>query len=374
MTSLDRRAALRLSGAALATAVAGCLSANGGAADPNDEGTDPTDDETTASDDHGDLVGYDVIRHGGPDGAPDWYDEETANLVVVDDEERARAVFGDDASEDVREAVAETDFDSAVLLSLVVAAPTACYGVAVDDVSLDGGRLTGAASAVDGSDDGMCAQVVSFPGALVRARFDGPPVTEASLAATDGWGDRVELAASADDSLAPAPADLEGHVRPDGDPGTVPPAPSCDDANFERHPSPVDDGVEWGLATDDDGDPTFALRVDALSVERGDVVTLRLTNVADEQLVTGNRNKYNLQVYTEAGWQDVRGSRELERIGYSDEGILHRPGEGFEWSLRLTEDGVVADHSDLEVCPDLPAGRYRFVFWEPAVAVAFDVA
>jgi hypothetical protein len=27
----------------------------------------------------------------------------------------------------------------------------------------------------------------------------------------------------------------------------------------------------------------------------------------------------------------------------------------------------------LVVCPDLEPGRYRFVFWEPDVAVAFDL-
>jgi len=39
---------------------------------------------------------------------------------------------------------------------------------------------------------------------------------------------------------------------------------------------------------------------------------------------------------------------------------------------RLAVAGHVHEDS-LSVCPDLPPGRYRFVFWEPTVAVAFDV-
>lgn len=369
MPPLNRRAALRTGATALGTAVAGCL---GTAAD----GSEPTD-ETDRTDEEQELIDYDVIQHAGPTGEPDWYDENTtARLVVIDGEERARAVLGYDASERVRDAVEETDFESSVLLSVTVAAPTACYHVEFDDLSLDGDRVVGAASAVDddGHEDEMCVQTLSFPAALVRARFDGAPVSRAVLTVTDGWDESVELEAAASDSLSPDPAGLPGHVRPDGDPANVPSPLSCEDDSFERHPSWVDEGdVSWGESSGKDG-RAFALRVAGTSVERGDEVTVTLTNVSDEMSVTGNRHKYGLQVYTDAGWEDVRGSATDEHFAYTDEGVQHRPGDGFEWSLRMTEDGVVENHPlDLEVCPGLPAGRYRFVFREPSVAVAFDL-
>jgi len=57
--------------------------------------------------------------------------------------------------------------------------------------------------------------------------------------------------------------------------------------------------------------------------------------------------------------------------------ISHAPGEGFEWTFELTDGGVVPDahqHGDSPtVCPSLQPGRYRFLYWEPGVAVEFDV-
>ena len=50
------------------------------------------------------------------------------------------------------------------------------------------------------------------------------------------------------------------------------------------------------------------------------------------------------------------------------------PREVFEWSLRLTEAGIVPDEKDFIVCPELISGRYRFVYWiSTPVAVAFDL-
>ncbi|WP_323190486.1 hypothetical protein [Halostella sp. PRR32] len=370
MPPLNRREALQIGGIALGTAVAGCL----GSAD--DE-SDPTDTTNRSNQDRK-LLDYEVVQFSGSDGTPNWYDDSTtARSLVIDSEKRARAAFGYDASDKVQNAVEGTDFDSSVLLSVTVAAPTACYHVELDDLSLDDDRLVGSVSAVDddGHEDDMCVQTVSFPAVLVRAQFDGTPVSRATLSVTDGWDDETELEVSASDSLSPAPSELPGHVRPDGDPANIPPELSCEDDAFERHPSWFDDSdVSWGEATGNDGEPSFALRVDETTVERGDTIDVTLTNVTDEEQTTGNRHKYSLQVRTEAGWEDVRGSTSAEHFGYTDEAILHPPGEGFNWTIEMTENGLVEDHPfDLEVCPDLPAGRYRFVHWGPTVAVAFDV-
>jgi hypothetical protein len=64
-----------------------------------------------------------------------------------------------------------------------------------------------------------------------------------------------------------------------------------------------------------------------------------------------------------------------DRSNDADEPIRLPPGAGFEWSIELTESGVVADHSQLSAraCPSLQPGRYRFVFWGANdLAVAFD--
>jgi len=109
-----------------------------------------------------------------------------------------------------------------------------------------------------------------------------------------------------------------------------------------------------------------------------DFLTVELTNVTDEPVYTGNRTKYNIQAYTEDGWQDVRVADEEQRFGYEDDAVEHPPGEGFEWPVELTEAGIVAGthHAHAEVCPELSSGRYRFAFFgitDGAVAVAFDL-
>ena len=375
MTPFSRRTALRIGGASLAGAVAGCLggSDESGQAD----GSTATDGTTDAPNGDG-SSDIEVHQYDGIEGTPRWYDDETsARLVVMDSEERARAVLASSGLNHVSDFVSATDFEESVLLFVAAAAPNACYGrLDVSDLRVDGDRLVGSATAVDGSDDETaCAEAVSFPAALVRVTFDGDPVTGASLSVTDGWGDAVDLRATADDSLGPDPEDLPGHVRPDGDPERVPPALDCDDGEFRRHSQPFDEGdLQWGEATDDDGDPRFAMRVDRTAVDRGDEVRVTLTNVADEIQTVGKSDQHSLQVYTEAGWQDVRGTTGDAPLAYTDLGHEFPPGEGFEWNLSMTEDGVVEDHQfGLTVCPGLPAGRYRFVFWGPTVAVAFDL-
>lgn len=206
----------------------------------------------------------------------------------------------------------------------------------------------------------------------VRVTFDGAPPERATLTITNGWDESADVTATVSDPLGPDPADLPGHVRPEDDPVVREPL-TCDREGFQRHESWVED-PPWGQTTDDSGDAAFALRIDRLEAAYGESITVTMTNVGDAIQSTGNRNKYALQTYTESGWQDVRGATDGGPFPYTDEAILHHPGEGFEWTLELTEDGLVADHvhaDRLIVCPDLEPGRYRFVFWEPAVA--FDL-
>jgi len=186
---------------------------------------------------------------------------------------------------------------------------------------------------------------------------------------TDGWGESATVDAAASDRIGPDPGSLEGYIRPDGEPAAID-SFECDADDVERHPAFFDDeDVVWG-DVERDGDPALALRIGATDYEYGDTARIRLTNVADRTVDTGNSAKYNLQAYTESGWRDVRVGDEDGFFGYTDEAIVHYPGGGFEWSIELTESGIAAaaSHDRLEVCPDLAPGRYRFVYWGRSAA------
>ena len=178
-------------------------------------------------------------------------------------------------------------------------------------------------------------------------------------------------------ALAIDPADLPGYVRPGAEPEIVPQPLTCEDESLERRAAEFDGELRWGAVVED-GRPVFAMRVNDLAFERGDEVRVTLTNVRDEERVTGNRAKYYFQVFTEDGWQEVRVLPEDRMVAFPGERNVHEPGESYEWALTLTEtellDGYVHEE-EMEVCPGLPAGRYRFVYWgvDHPVAVAFDL-
>lgn len=167
----------------------------------------------------------------------------------------------------------------------------------------------------------------------------------------------------------------DGYVRPDGDPDTVPASFECQREGFERlNPHYDDEHLHWG----DVGD--YSMRVDALEFAYGETAAIELS--ADTR---GSDDKWHIEIYTENGWQKVRGTaseRDQQYLGYDDIGIM----SDAEWRITLTEDGIIeaGGHEDiLEVCPDLVSGRYRFVYWgvsgvddegaESAIAVAFDL-
>ncbi|GAB6880350.1 hypothetical protein JCM17823_26240 [Halorubrum gandharaense] len=174
----------------------------------------------------------------------------------------------------------------------------------------------------------------------------------------------------------------DGHVSPDSTPDPddrVDPL-RCDAELGERYTRWVDeDAIEWGDATDEDGDTVLELRVAELDYELGDTVEITLENVTEESFNVENPNKANLDVLTTEGWQDVRVWRDDAGI-LPDSVTLLDPGETVEWSLELTAAGIeeFGEHmnGDPLVCPDLQPGRYRFATHAPMdgdVAVAFDV-
>lgn len=180
-----------------------------------------------------------------------------------------------------------------------------------------------------------------------------------------------------------SPDELEGNVRPETDPEAMPEALSCDLDEFERRSGWVDEeNVQWGEVIDEDGNPVFGLRVNTLTVERGGTVTITLTNISGTEQETANPGKSDLDISTEAGWQDPRGWEDGQPKPVTDDLLSFEPGESHEWAFEMTEDGIVeADYHDasdgLVTCPELPLGRYRFATAAPiqgSVAVAFDLS
>lgn len=176
---------------------------------------------------------------------------------------------------------------------------------------------------------------------------------------------------------------IPGHVRPPGDPPALPASldDDCETESYTRLVQPADE-VHWGTFPDDAGRPAFELRVAAPTYERGDTVEVTLTNVSLRPREIGQVSvRHNVEVLIDDGWRDVR-------IVEGDEGQLPQvgtttgfPGRVETWSFPLTAAGVLDLHgaaSSMQVCPDLPVGRYRFVCsavgrWDDGVAVAFDV-
>jgi len=160
-------------------------------------------------------------------------------------------------------------------------------------------------------------------------------------------------------------------VRPDTDPDRVPADFTCEDGSFDRYPAGYDpDELRWGDAGN------ASIRVGSLAYEYGDTAELTLT--APER---GNSDKWNVELFTERGWVELRAVETDRAPSNTDEDV----DGGHTWNLELTEAGIAeaSRHADrVRVCPDLVSGRYRFVYHGVlgdggagggSVAAAFDV-
>ena len=362
---VTRRRTLLATGVALG--LAGCVD--------DITGGRPTEDDDGHGDDPED-VGHDVFQLGPSQTDPLWATAEgsTGFVTLLEDEyDDIWMVENLDEIEGLQSWLDETDFEQSNIVYVVTAAPNTCYTeVGVSHVGVENGEIVGRAEAIDASDDTeSCGHTESSPSAFVRVSSDDLPDT-ATFTVVDGWGESSEVTT---DGLYIDPAGLPGHVRPGGDPGKLKEF-ACDDANFQRIEGPSADETALGEAYNDE-ELTFAMRVHATQalkaggedgspkVGRGHEVRITMHNVSTDVQHTGSRHEWNLQVLTMDGWQDVRGHVGEESLSYDDVALEQRPGEGFEWTLEMTEDGVLDGHvheDKLEVCPDLQPGRYRFVY------------
>lgn len=171
---------------------------------------------------------------------------------------------------------------------------------------------------------------------------------------------------------------LEGSVCPDDDPESVSESLQCAEGEFDRLETKYDpDDVYWGDAE------ILALRIAETAYEYGDKIDLTLTNIGSDPEEINDYRSFNFEIYTEDGWQDVRGDTVSEGPrAFPDDGTSHDPNEAWQWEIELTEAGIEDESffsDSTRVCPELQSGRYRFVFAnqfgaEEAVAVAFDVS
>jgi hypothetical protein len=361
-----RREFLHLAGLGCSVTLAGCL-------DTGDETGDTIDTETRP-----------FLTRSTP---PEWEAEgDLGRVVLIDSKDREQAMLdrydlSTERSGALEELIIDIDYESERLLFVESAGPNACYDrLELTDIRLADEQIRADATVLDTSDDDVaCAEVVSYPSTLARITFEDEPLNSASVSVTDGWGETETISTTVEDPIDSDIGSLEGSIRPETEADPIEPL-ECDRPGVERHQQAFDETeMVWGNVKQD-GEVTFALRIDDTAFDYGDTARIRLENVGDEAAYTGNRAKYNIQVFTDAGWQDIRVGDEDQPFGYTDEAIEHPPGKGFEWVFELTEDGIVrgAFHDHAGVCPDLVAGRYRFVFWgisgsADAVGVGFDL-
>lgn len=322
------------------------------------------------------VIDTNVLQLGGTNSKPHWARSEDDRTGAVYRLDRMLAFPSPDAmtdSEEADEFLDEHDGDNTMVLQVGSVGPATNYNqLSFENIDLVDETLTGDVSVEAEGEVG--GPSITYPWALLAVEFDNDAPSKATFQITDGWETTAE--ASTEDEISLDPESLDGYVQPDGSPVTVPDALECDDDDFERHLQSTD---EEDIVLGDskaDGEPTWAMRVEETSYELGETVNITLTNVSGKELVTGNSSKHNFQLYTDEGWQDVRGTDPDTPVGYTDEGIIHSTGAGFEWEFELTEDGIVSENQNeehLTVCPSLQPGRYRFLFWDPEIAVEFDV-
>lgn len=145
-----------------------------------------------------------------------------------------------------------------------------------------------------------------------------------------------------------------------------------------------DEAVRFARPVDEDDiyygeSDAFTLTHDPDEVALGDTVQIALRNTTDSTQSTGVASLWYLERQTPGGWKDRRWwpDGESQPLG-TDLAIPHQPGEGFDWEIELTPDGVkeASPYGEEIVVANLEPGEYRFIFegiTYKALATTFDV-
>ncbi|MFC7230267.1 hypothetical protein ACFQMM_00695 [Saliphagus sp. GCM10025308] len=382
----SRRTILRSGALGVGLTVAGCLDASptgsspgdeDGEDDPNDgdgaNGTNGTDDSDSNDDDgtgsSPEITAIETIALEPRTDEPPWASDGIGTVALITDAdvlERLDAIATNRTAETVDPFLEETDFETEVLVLVESGGPTICHdSIEVSDVNFDAqeSAITATATVVDSSDGG-CGEALP-----TRRRSRG------SRSTATGCGTTTPSSRSPMAGEKPKPSRRPTSASSTRSDSRVASSLTAIRRRFRNHSSArtTTSSVSRPPSRYTGATPTRSPCASTLEVARGESVSVTMRNLTSVEQGTGNDRKFSLEVRTEAGWQEVRGHRSEHGIGYTDEGIIHRPGEGFDWELELSEAAVEDLYSGLEVCPGLPAGRYRFVYWPLDLTVAFDV-
>jgi len=107
----------------------------------------------------------------------------------------------------------------------------------------------------------------------------------------------------------------------------------------------------------------FELRIDDPDGSIGGRLEVRLRNVTDETRTTGVKKKFDIQQKHDDGWRSIFGVESYQ--GIIDKAVTHEPGEGFDWQLIFSKEGLsdaFLRSPTYYVCSPIDAGEYRFVY------------
>lgn len=107
----------------------------------------------------------------------------------------------------------------------------------------------------------------------------------------------------------------------------------------------------------------FELRIDDPDGSVGGLLEVRLRNVTDETRTTGVKKKFDIQQRHDDGWRSIFGVESFQ--GIIDKAIPHEPGDGFDWQLIFSKEGLsdaFLYSPTYYVCSPIDVGEYRFVY------------
>lgn len=157
-------------------------------------------------------------------------------------------------------------------------------------------------------------------------------------------------------------------VENDNSVNTSTPSPSCSAGKERFDKYSIPEAVYGEL----DG---FSLTTSDEVVQRGDALTVTLTNQTEEERPTSVQYFYDIHIQKDEGWRSIFWKNEGATVGVNDKAVNHNPGEGFTWELTMTQDGFAhqKEGTSLFVCSPIEPGTYRFVFLGVATYMDSDV-
>lgn len=168
-------------------------------------------------------------------------------------------------------------------------------------------------------------------------------------------------------------SEKEWFIQPDSSPDTIPTELNCENSGVERFDQQFS---ESNLIMGGSSDIPWELRVNTLALDYGEKIRLRLRYTGEKEAERGTDEKHNIQIQTDAGWQELRVKEGSGAEAWTNEAVIVKPGDTHIWEFQYTEDGIPrASHPDVRICPELQNGRYRFVFWgiDDPIGVSFDL-